>query len=216
MNDLVIFGAGGHAREMHQLVVDINHDTPKWNLVGFLDDNDDLHGKSVHGLPVLGGLEWLQKNPPTFLVVAVGNPVSRRQIVEQVSAMGHGLFATLIHPSAWVGKRVEIGDGTMICANAVVTTDVYVGRHAILNVGCTVSHDSHLEDYVTLAPGARIPGNVYVGEGVEFGVNAAILPGRRIGAWSILGAGALAVQDVPAHVTVAGVPARVIRDRGAG
>lgn len=216
MYDLVIFGAGGHAREMRQLVDDINHVKPSWNLLGFLDDNCDLHATPVKGLPVLGDLEWLRRYPRTFLVVAVGNPSVRRRIVKQVSAVGHSRFATLIHPSASVGKRVSIGEGTMICAGAVVTTDVRIGRHVILNVSCSVSHDSILEDYTTLAPGARVPGNVYVGEGADLGVNASTLPGTTIGAWSVLGAGALAVRDVPPNVIMVGVPARVIRRRSQG
>lgn len=216
MRDLAIFGSGGHAREVHQLVEDINRDKLRWNFVGFLDSNRDVHGESVHGFPVLGDECWLSKHPQTALVIAVGNPASRMRIVERLTAFGHELFATLIHPAAWVGNRVEIGPGTMICAGTVVTTDVRIGRHVIVNVGCSVSHDSVLEDYATLAPGVRIPGNVRVGVGAELGVNAAVIPGRNVGSWCILGAGAVAINDVPPNTTAVGVPARVVAERSSG
>lgn len=206
----MIFGAGGHARELHQLVEDLNCRRPIWNFVGFLDDNQALHGTAVHGYPVLGDLTWLLHNPTAALVIGVGNPAARKRIVEQARAMGHRLFATLIHPSAQVGGRVSVGEGTVICAGAVVTVDVQIGRFVIINVGSTVSHDSILEDYVTLAPGTHIPGRVRLCEGVDVGTSATVLPGRTVGPWAVVGAGAVVTKDVPANATVVGVPARIL------
>lgn len=216
LHDLAIFGAGGHAREIHQLVEDINQEKPRWNFLGFLDSNRHLHRTYVHGFPVLGGEEWLCEHPRTALVIAVGSPAARMRIAERVAALGHTNYATLIHPTARVGTRVDIGDGTMICAGVVVTTDVRIGRHVILNVGCTVSHDSVLEDYATLAPGVRIAGNVRIGVGADLGTNSTVIPGRTVGAWSILGAGAVVVHDVPPNTTAVGVPARVVSERSPG
>ncbi|MBP2017892.1 sugar O-acyltransferase (sialic acid O-acetyltransferase NeuD family) [Symbiobacterium terraclitae] len=213
MQDLVIFGAGGHARELHQLVEDVNRCEPTWNFLGFLDGNPALHGTHVHGFPVLGDLGWLQGRPEVALVIGVGNPGARKRIAEEASAMGHRDFATLIHPSAQVGTRVSVGAGTVICAGVVVTTDVQIGRFVILNVGSTVSHDSVLEDYATLAPGTHIPGSVRVCEGADLGTAMTVLPGRTIGPWAVVGAGAVVTEDVPAAVTVAGVPARILSGR---
>jgi acetyltransferase-like isoleucine patch superfamily enzyme len=54
---------------------------------------------------------------------------------------------------------------------------------------------------------------VFVGLGADIGMNASILPGVRIGANSIVGAGAVVTQDVPEFAIVAGVPARILRSR---
>jgi len=105
-----------------------------------------------------------------------------------------------------------LGDGALLQAGCVVTTGVRVGAHVHLNVGATVSHDCVLEDYATLAPGVHAAGGAEFGEGCDVGVGASILPGRRLGAWSIVGGGALVDHDVPAATVVAGVPARVLRD----
>lgn len=210
LQDLVIFGAGGHARELHQLLEDLNRDQPTWHFIGFLDDNRTLHGSLVHGYPVLGDLDWLRGNPNTALVIGIGSPAARRRIVHAAVSMGHRLFPTLIHPSAQVGGRVSVGEGTVICAGAVVTADVQIGRFVIINVGSTVSHDSVLEDYATLAPGTHIPGRVRVCEGADLGTSATVLPGRTVGPWAVVGAGAVVTKDVPAAVTVVGVPARIL------
>lgn len=216
MNDLVIFGTGGHAREVHQLVEDVNATQETWQVLGFLDGNASRHGSMVHGLPVLGGVEWLTEHSSVRVVVAVGNTAAKRKIVRQIAGVGGIEFATLIHPRAWVGNRVQIGAGSMICAGALVTTDIEIHRHVIINIGTTVSHDTVIADFVTVAPTVNISGSVQVGEGCDLGTGSTIIQGIKIGDWSILGAGAVAVRDIPANVTAVGVPATVIKERDAG
>lgn len=81
--DLVILGTGGFAREVHQLVEDLNRDSTRWNFLGFLDGNPERHGAEVHGFPVLGDLDWLGKHQKASLIIAVGNTAVRRKLVHQ-------------------------------------------------------------------------------------------------------------------------------------
>jgi sugar O-acyltransferase (sialic acid O-acetyltransferase NeuD family) len=212
MSEIVIFGASGFARETHQIIRDINRQQQTWEFKGFLDDNTALHGSRIHGFPVLGGGDWLTANPGVPVVVAIGNPRAKRTGVERISRICGVPFATLVHPLAWLGDDVELGDGSIVCAGVRVTCDIRIGAHVILNLDCTVGHDSVIEDYSTIAPSANISGAVHLGRGVDIGTNATVIQGITIGSWSIVGAGAAVVRDVPPFVTAVGVPAVKVKD----
>lgn len=216
MKDLVIFGTGGFAREVLQIVDDINQNAPAWNLVGFLDEDRSKWGSQLCGLTVLSDWTWLEQHPRTVVSVAIGSPADRRKIVRTLERMEHTSFALLVHPLAWVSKRVKLGPGTVLGAGALVSPDARLGRHVILNKNCTVGHDTRLEDYVTVAPGATIAGEVHIGEGCDMGINCSVVQGRDIDRWSIVGAGAVVVRNLPSNVTAVGVPARVIKERPEG
>lgn len=212
----MIFGTGGAGRDAEQIVRDINAERSTYQLLGYLDGNTELHGAQVHELPVLGDLDWLAVHPNVRVAVAVGNPASRRRLVARLEAMGHRKYVTLVHPLAWVGKWNVVGEGSTLYPGCLLTTDIRVGRFVLLNVATTLGHDTVAEDFVTLAPAANVSGNVLIGEGCDLGTNCSVNQRLRIGAWSIVGAGAAVVRDVPENVTVVGVPARVLRTHPAG
>jgi sugar O-acyltransferase (sialic acid O-acetyltransferase NeuD family) len=216
VSDLVIFGTGGFAREVHQIVLDQNAERVRWNLLGFLDGNADRHGSSVHELPVLGDETWLARHPAVSVVVAIGATPAKLRVVRAIERTGSARFVSLVHPRAWIGQGIELGPGCVVCADVLVTTDVRVGRHVILNLVCTVGHDATLADYVTVAPGVNISGSVSVGEGCDLGTGSSVIQGVRIGHWCVIGAGAVLLHDVAPNVTVVGVPARPIKTRPEG
>lgn len=216
MRDLVIFGAGGHGRDVHQIVRDLVADGADWNVVGFLDGDAKRHGTEIHALPILGDESWLAGRPDTHVVVAIGATAARWGIVQKLTGVGCRNFATLVHPRVWAGRDVEIGTGTVICASTLLTTDLRIGNHAILNLACTVGHDVVLGDFVTLAPGVNISGAVGVGKGCDLGSGSIVNQGVNIGRWSVIGSGAVVVRDLEPNVTAVGVPARVIKTRPEG
>lgn len=185
-------------------------------IAGFLDGNAERHGHVVHGLPVLGGIEWLKAHPDAEVVVAVGSPAVRKRLVASIAALGHERFGRIVHPAAIVGRRVEIGSGSIVLQAASITTDARLGRHVVVNPGATIAHDCVVDDFVLVAPGANVSGAVRLGEGADVGTNAAILQTLAVGAWSVVGAGAVVREPVPPDVTVVGVPARVVRRRPNG
>jgi sugar O-acyltransferase (sialic acid O-acetyltransferase NeuD family) len=215
MKDLVIVGAGGHAREIHQLVQDLNADGSAWNFVGFLDEHGPT-GREVHGYPVLGAPSWLAGRRGMRAIVAIGDPVARRRIVQRLEAEPCASFATLVHPRASVGRNVTLGEGSTVCAGAILTTDITVGRHVILNVACTVAHDATIDDFVTVAPGVHVCGAASVMEGCDLGTACTVIPRVSIGPWTVVGAGAVVVADLPPNVTAVGLPARPIKQRENG
>ena len=98
----------------------------------------------------------------------------------------------------------------MICAGVVVNPGSAIGANVILNTGCTVDHHNRIEDHAHIAPGVHMGGDVHIGEGALVGIGATVMPQRRVGAWSVVGAGALVHADIPDHVIAVGSPARVI------
>jgi len=77
--DLVVLGAGGFAREVLWLVEDCNANDPVWNVLGFIDENRELHGRTLCDVPVLGGLEWLNDKAGIHLISGVGGNAVRRR-----------------------------------------------------------------------------------------------------------------------------------------
>jgi sugar O-acyltransferase (sialic acid O-acetyltransferase NeuD family) len=199
-----------------QVALDASEDGEPIRVLGFLDGNTSNHGGELQGYPVLGDERWLAGNPGVAVNIGVGSPAHRRRIVSAIGGTGHQRFLTLRHPHSWIGRRVEIGAGSTICAGATVTTDIRLGRHVILNLNITVGHDAVLDDFVTLAPGVHVSGGVLIREGVDIGTGAVTIQNVSIGPWSIVGAGSAIVRDVPPNVTVVGTPGKVIRTRDDG
>lgn len=210
MKDLVIFGAGGFGREVHQIVEDINAEKPVWNFIGFLDQDSQKHGNRVHEFPILGDLHWLSTHSNTYVVISIGDPAARRNTALAIATINHQKQATLIHPNAHMGSRISVGTGSIIHSGVSATTDIQIGQHVILNKNSVVAHDVTIDDFVFVAPGAFV-GAKHVGQGCYLGANCTVINYRDIGAWSIIGAGSVVTKDVPSRVTVIGVPARIIK-----
>jgi sugar O-acyltransferase (sialic acid O-acetyltransferase NeuD family) len=212
VNDVVILGAGGCARELYWIFLEANEEKPRWNVLGFVDDNPELQEAVICDLPVLGSVDWLQrKNPKAFqLICSAGDTRTRRYLAERGTAFGYR-FCTVIHPSVCVSKWVELGPGTAIMPGCVLTTHVKLGAHTFVNSNSTIAHDTIIGPYCNINPGCRISGSVTFGDGVYFGTGAVIIQGKSVGEWTTIGAGAVVTSDIPAHVTAVGVPCRVIK-----
>jgi sugar O-acyltransferase (sialic acid O-acetyltransferase NeuD family) len=214
LRPLAIFGAGGLGREVLVLVHQINAQQPTWQLIGFYDDAQpgaDL----LHGLPYLGSTADLNAvSTPLHVVVAVGNSQSRAAVVAQLTSP-HLSFATLIHPGVACApyQSLQIGAGCIISQGCILTVDIKLGQHVLLNLGCTIGHDAVLEDFCSLMPHANVGGAAHLETAVYLGTNATVINHVRVGARTIVGAGAVAVRDLPADCTAVGVPAQVIKSK---
>ena len=212
MKDIAIFGAGGFGREVLALIKDINRVEPTWNIVGFFDDGYDK-GVIVNGYPSLGKTEELN-NWRTHISVAlsIGSPAIKNKILNKI-ANPLVEYPTLIHPSVWIGDKeyVEIGRGCILCAGVMITTNVKIKDFVILNLQCTVGHDTVINDYAAFMPSVNISGEVSIGEGVYVGTGAKIINQIEIGDNTIVGAGAVVSKSLPADCTAVGIPAKPIK-----
>ena len=206
---LVLAGAGAFGREVAWLVDELNSDSPQFELLGFIDDTVTA---TPEGYPVLGTVqEWLA-SPARDAVVActLGDPIARHHVVQSLQA-GGATFATLIHPDVRRSRWVEVEPGSIICAGSILTTNIKVGAHAIINLNCTVGHDCVLGELTSLMPGVHLSGDVHLGRGSYFGTGAVVINDVTIGAWTVVGAGAVVSSDLPAGVVAVGVPAKAIK-----
>lgn len=212
MKDLLIIGASDFGREVAWLVERINSVSPTWNLVGFLDDNPSLKGEKVNGYLVLGDSLAAQNFENAHFVCAVGNSRVRRAIIENLcAAVPNVKFATLIDPSVKMSQTVSVGEGSIICAQTVLTVNITVGKHCVINLNCTVGHDAVLHDFVTLHPSVNLSGTTEIGECTEMGTGSVIIQCKKIGHHTVVGAGAVVVKDLPEKCTAVGSPARPIK-----
>ena len=212
MKDLIIFGASGFGREVAWAVERLNKVTPTWNLLGFMDDADDIQGTEINGYKVLGKTADVSNYPDAYYVVAVGASRTREKIVSNMKTVNPSIkFGTVIDPSVEMSELVTIGEGTIICAHTIITVNIEIGAHVIINLDCTVGHDAVLQDYVTLYPSVNVSGITNIGHAVELGTGKQIIQGKTVGDYSIVGAGAVVVKDIPAKCTAVGSPAKPIK-----
>lgn len=207
---VLIVGAGGHGQVVADILLSISRQGGRLEPVGYVDDDVRLLGVARLGLPVLGVVAKAIEIDHAAAIVAIGGNDVRRRIYRNLAAREER-FATAIHPSAILGRSVEIGSGTVICAGVVVNPGSFVGSNAILNTGCVVEHHCTIADHTHIAPGVCMGGEVSIGAGSLVGIGAVILPGVRIGEACVVGAGAVVTRDLADGVTAVGAPARTMR-----
>ena len=206
---ILIYGAGGLGKEVLSLVRTLDQFEP----VGFIDDGV-RKGTIVKGIKVLGGVDFLNSySPPVNLVLAVGDPSSKGMLVKMIDP-SRVYFPVLIHPSVIIQEEgaVSIAGGSIICAGCILTTDISIGAHVLINLNTTIGHDTIVGDFSSIMPGTNLAGEVKVREGVLIGSGANVLNGVRIGAFSKVGMGSVVIRDVAPETTVAGVPAKVLKE----
>lgn len=210
MKDLYIIGAGGFGREVAWIVERINSIKPTWNLKGFIDDNETLWGSTEGEYHVFGGCEYLSALEDVYAVCAVGSSNVRKKIIEKLKDTSVK-FATLVDPSVLYSNSVKIGEGAIVCAGTIITVDVNIGDHVIVNLDCTIGHDAVIDDFVTIYPSVNVSGNVLIGECSELGTGTQIIQGKKVISNTIVGAGAIVVKDCIESGTYVGSPAKKIK-----
>lgn len=203
--DIVIIGAGGHAKVVISTLFELN-----FKIVGILDDDPNKWNQKYFNVPIIGPIELLKTGNYELGIVAIGDNKIRNEIVNK-----YGNFCkwiSIIHPFSSVHPSVQIGEGSVIFAGVVIQPDVIIGKHVIVNTSASIDHDCNIEDFVHIAPGCHLAGGVYVGEGSLIGIGSSIIPYKKVGKWSIIGAGSVVINDIPDCVTVVGVPARILKN----
>ena len=205
---IVIIGAGGFGREVLWLIERINEKKFSWRVAGFIDDAMECND-TVNQIPVLGSLKKLEMQQEEIDVVcAIGSAKIRRNVIERLKKNSKLHFPNLIDPCVFYSHDIKMGEGNIICAGTILTTNITLGDFNILNLNCTVGHDVEIKSFVTVYPGTNISGNVRVGAESELGTGAKIIQGKQIGNQVIVGAGAVVVADLIEAGTYIGVPAK--------
>ena len=208
-NKLVVFGAGGHAK----VVIDIIEQQGDYDIAGLLDDDPRLQGKRVFGYAVLGARAQsraLQAKQLRHVIVAIGDNASRADVAAYLGLQGWR-FVSAVHPRASIARGVKIGPGSVVMAGCVLNADAHLGRHVIVNTAATVDHDCRIGDGAHIAPGCHLCGDVSVGAGSLLGAGCIVTPGVKLGREVVVGAGSTVIRDVAESKTVSGSPAKPLK-----
>ncbi|MDR6553597.1 acetyltransferase [Paenibacillus qinlingensis] len=210
MEDIVICGAGGFARDVAHLIELINTNEKKWNLIGFIDENTELTSKLLNGFPVIGDELWFEnRENPINVALGVGSPKIKEKIVNKLEKFGEKIkYPSLIHPNISISKTNNMGKGVIVCEGSVLTCNITIHDFVTINLNCTIGHDTIIEEYATISPSASISGNVHIHQSVYFGTGATIIEKLTVGRGTIVSAGAVVFKDLPMKCTAMGNPAR--------
>lgn len=211
MKDIVILGAGGFGKELLWLLENNNRDNRQWNILGFVDSAKS--GKEpLKGYGVIGDDAWLLHYPhPINAVCGLGSPALRRKVVQMYkNGAGSISFPVLISNTADVSEHAELEEGCVVCSGVRVAPNVRLGAFTALNLNCTVGHDTVIQEFCTVNPGASVSGNVWIGNDCEIGTGACIIQERRLGPKTVVGAGSVIIRDIPGYCTVVGNPGRIL------
>lgn len=196
---MILIGASGHAK----VIIDILEKSGQ--SIDFLVDAN-ISIKELSGITVIHQDEY-EAESRHELILSIGANSVRKRLA--------GLFATrfgkAIHPSVIVASEVEMGEGTVVMAGAVINPSTQIGKHCIINTTASIDHDCQIGDFVHISPNATLCGSIRVGEGTHIGAGATIIPNVDIGKWATVGAGAVVISDIPDHAVAVGNPARIIK-----
>jgi sugar O-acyltransferase (sialic acid O-acetyltransferase NeuD family) len=211
--DVLLVGARGHARA----VADVIKAESRYQIAGLIDSFQE-RGASCFGYKVLGG----EKDVPSIcsemnishMFIAIGDNFQRQAMTDRIKrVLPNILFISPVHPSAFIGSDVEIGDGTVIMPAVTVISGSSIGERCVLNTASSLDHDCTMEAWSSLGPGVVTGGRVYIGARSSIGIGASVKNDIRIGFDTVIGAGAVVVKNIPDNVLAYGVPCRVMRSR---
>lgn len=198
MATINLFGASGHAKVVMDIIKAQGDD------VGCLYD-DNPHNDEIHGHPIYKTGKIPVGGP---LIISVGSCHIRKLLSERYTLQ----YAVAIHPSASISDSAKIGEGSVIMPGAIINSDACVGKHCIINTKASIDHECQISDFVHIAPGCTLSGNVVVGECSWIGVGSCVIQGVKIGRNCMIGAGSVVVNDIPDNVIAFGNPCKVIKE----
>jgi sugar O-acyltransferase (sialic acid O-acetyltransferase NeuD family) len=208
---LLILGTRLLAVELADLLSEI----PGFRLVGFVENMEKARcDEKLEGLPVFW-VDDIAEMASTHRAVCALATTHRSRFTKQAAELGFR-FATLVHPSAKISSQSSVGEGSIISPGVIVASHTRLGRHVFVNRGALIGHHTEIGDHVSILPGANIAGVCRIGEATYVGMGAVVLDHMKVGSHSIVGAGAVVTKDVPDHVQVVGVPARIVKENITG
>lgn len=195
-----IIGAGGFAREVFWSLSENERNTVKF----FVEDEYLLN--PTDNISPLSKLDIQEYS----VIVAIGDPKIREKIIQKLPS--ETVFFSHIHPSVIIlDKNIKIGEGSIICAGCIITTNVTLGKHTHLNLSTTIGHDTTIGNFFTTAPGAKISGNCNIGDKVYIGTNASVKEKITICDNVTIGLNGGVIKHISESGTYVGVPVKKIK-----
>ncbi len=205
--DLIIYGAGGAGRELATFL----KGSEEWQVKGFVEDETDE--EQIEGIKVLGKRGYLEKNGGAVVVSILSNPYEREKIINELKQFPSIKFPRVLTPGTYYSNNIEWGEGVVVgLPCSLLSTGLKLGNFVFINYNTGIGHDTQIGDYSILYSHIDIGGGTRIGHHCIIGSGVTIRPGVEIGNGCIVGGGSMVVKNVPDNVTVAGVPAKVIKE----
>jgi sugar O-acyltransferase (sialic acid O-acetyltransferase NeuD family) len=205
---LGIYGSGGLGREMYDIALRINAETPRWESIIFIDDvaeEGDYYDTRRIKFKSLSKV-----TAPLECIVAVGEPTSRETLYNKLVDAGVRL-TSITDTKATISPSVKINPGTIICEYATIHSNVTLGINVLVQPYSVLGHDSSVGNHSVLSPFTSPGGGIVIGDRVFIGMHATLKESLHIGDDAIVGMGSVVFRDVPSGVIVLGNPARETR-----
>jgi sugar O-acyltransferase (sialic acid O-acetyltransferase NeuD family) len=214
--NIIIIGGGNQA----SYTIEIIELDPTYCIVGIVDSLHEI-GTIVHGYRVIGRqnqiAEITDKYDVRSGIIAIGDNYSREKVYKEiVQQVPNFLFIKAIHPTAVIGKNVEIGQGTLIMAGVIVNINSKIGDFGFLATGAIIDHECTLEGFTSVSAGSIFGGLVTLKKYSAVTLGATVVDRITIGQNTVVGAGAVVTKSLPDNVVAYGVPAKAMRNRKQG
>lgn len=205
--DLIIVGAGGHAKEIAFLIDRTN----QYNLIGFVDDNQESWDKTICGKKVLGSSQiLLSYSNEIAVVIGIANPLIKKKMYNDLKQNHNLFFPNIIDSTALVGIEIKMGIGNILMPYTTYTSDITIGDFNMFNINTTIGHDTMIENFNSFFPNVNVSGNVHIGNCNQFGVGTKIIQSISIGNGNIVGAGSVIIRNINNCTKNVGVPTKTI------
>ena len=216
LRPIVVYGAGGMARELEWMIDRINRVQPTWDCLGYIVTDPSKVGPNDSRDRIIGDETWLLERPEVCVTLGIGTPKWRLVIGNRlVDKLPLERLPAIVDPTVLIDEKSSVIEpGAVVCPGTIITVNVVLERFALINRSCEIGHEARVGQGCVLNPAAIVSGGVTIGAGTLVGTGAKILQYLSIGENAQVGAGAVVTRSVPASVTVVGVPARVTKKHG--
>ena len=201
MHEIILIGAGGHARSC----IDVIELSNQFKIVGLVD-KVEINSHENLGYPIIGNdddlLDLRQKYK--YALVTIGQIKSsdiRMRLFHRLQELDYHL-PTIISPRAYISKHAQIGDGTIVLHDAVVNVNARIGKNCIINNKALIEHDAVVGDHCHISTGAILNGEVTVGNNSFIGSGAVSRQSVSIGINCVIGAGKVINKDVESNKVI--------------
>lgn len=210
---ILLVGGGEHCKS----IIDTLDRTGEYTEIGIIDTEENV-GNLLLGNPVIGidrDLEKFYKRGFKYAFVSlgsIGDSSLRVKLYNSLLEIGFEI-PTIKDPSAIVSKSAKIGKGIFIGKNTVINTGSTINNCSIINTAVTIEHDCNIEEFVHIAPGTVLSGNVRIGKHTHIGANSVVKQGLVIGSNTMIGMGSVVLKNFMNDIVAFGNPCREVKNK---
>jgi len=206
--NLVIIGAGGFGRELELWLKLVPESLRDYKIAGFLDDNILALDGFPSSFKILGTIDNYDFKSNDYALISIADPLIKEDVYDRLKEKVR--FYKFIANTAIVGNLDTIDEGSVICPNAIISTNVKVGKCVTVNCSTQLGHDTKVGDFSSFMANVIIGGEVTIGNRVYFGSQSTLVPRKKICDDVKISAGSLVIRSIKKTGVYFGNPATFI------